>query len=116
MKKFLVLLVVFIAIGARSVSAQTVYITKTGQKYHTGDCRYLSQSKIAIELKEATQNGYDACSVCNPPRSSQSSSQPLRSEAKKSASVQCGALTKAGTRCKHMTKSPNGYCWQHGGN
>ncbi len=29
--------------------------------------------------------------------------------------VQCGAATKAGDRCKRMTKSPNGNCWQHGG-
>ncbi|MEI7801972.1 MAG: DNA/RNA non-specific endonuclease [Bacteroidota bacterium] len=31
-------------------------------------------------------------------------------------SVQCSATTKAGTRCKHMTFSPNGKCFQHGGN
>ncbi len=29
--------------------------------------------------------------------------------------VQCGAATKAGARCTRMTKSPNGNCWQHGG-
>ena len=30
-------------------------------------------------------------------------------------SVQCGASTKSGGRCKRMTSSPNGNCWQHGG-
>ena len=30
--------------------------------------------------------------------------------------VQCSATTKAGARCKRMTKSPNGKCYQHGGN
>lgn len=44
----------------------TVYITNTGKKYHTGGCRYLSKSKIAISLKNA-KVGYDPCSVCNPP-------------------------------------------------
>ncbi|MEK0420647.1 MAG: hypothetical protein RLZZ161_498 [Bacteroidota bacterium] len=29
--------------------------------------------------------------------------------------VQCGASTKSGARCTRMTKSPNGNCWQHGG-
>jgi hypothetical protein len=29
--------------------------------------------------------------------------------------VQCSAITKKGTRCTRMTKSPNGKCWQHGG-
>lgn len=31
-------------------------------------------------------------------------------------SKQCTELTKAGERCKKMTKSPNGKCKQHGGN
>ena len=30
--------------------------------------------------------------------------------------VQCQATTKKGTRCKRMTKSSNGFCWQHSGN
>lgn len=45
----------------------TVYVTKTGAKYHTGSCRYLSRSKIPMSLKEA-QKSYTPCSVCKPPR------------------------------------------------
>jgi len=30
--------------------------------------------------------------------------------------VQCSATLKSGARCKRMTKSPNGRCYQHGGN
>ena len=44
-----------------------VYVTKTGEKYHTGGCRYLSKSKIAINLSDAKKR-YGPCSVCNPPR------------------------------------------------
>ena len=47
---------------------QTVYITKTGKKYHRDGCRYLSQSKIPTTLKDAKANGYTACSVCRPPQ------------------------------------------------
>ena len=47
---------------------QTVYITKTGKKYHRANCRYLSRSKIPVTLKDAKANGYSACSVCNPPK------------------------------------------------
>jgi competence protein ComEC len=47
---------------------QTVYITKTGKKYHTATCRYLSRSKISTSLKDAKANGYTPCSVCKPPR------------------------------------------------
>ncbi|TQI66282.1 hypothetical protein [Clostridium sp. KNHs216] len=46
----------------------TVYITKTGKKYHRDGCRYLRQSKIAISLDDAQAEGYDPCSVCNPPQ------------------------------------------------
>jgi hypothetical protein len=46
----------------------TVYITRTGEKYHRGSCRYLRQSKIPISLTEAKRQGYTACSVCEPPR------------------------------------------------
>lgn len=45
----------------------TVYITRTGAKYHKEGCRYLSKSKIAISLDEAKKQ-CDPCSVCNPPQ------------------------------------------------
>ena len=44
-----------------------VYITKTGEKYHTGTCSYLRQSKIPIPLSEAVSGGYTPCSRCKPP-------------------------------------------------
>lgn len=44
----------------------TVYITKTGDKYHTGSCSYLKKSKIAIDKDTAIAQGYTACSRCNP--------------------------------------------------
>ncbi len=47
-------------------SSKTVYITKTGKKYHRDGCRYLSKSKIPILLNDAIARGYTPCSVCNP--------------------------------------------------
>lgn len=44
---------------------QTVYITRTGAKYHRGSCRYLKYSKIPISLEKAKQS-YGPCSVCRP--------------------------------------------------
>lgn len=44
-----------------------VYITKTGEKYHEGNCSSLRKSKIATTLGEATDGWYDACDKCNPP-------------------------------------------------
>lgn len=43
----------------------TVYVTKTGSKYHRSSCRYLKKSKIPISLSEAKKS-YSPCSVCNP--------------------------------------------------
>lgn len=45
----------------------TVYVTRTGEKYHRNGCRYLRRSKIAISLENA-KFAYSPCSVCNPPR------------------------------------------------
>jgi micrococcal nuclease len=47
---------------------QIVYVTKTGKKYHTATCRYLSQSKIPMTLKDAKAKGYEPCKVCHPPQ------------------------------------------------
>lgn len=46
----------------------TVYITKTGSKYHSNGCQYLRRSKIPTTLGEALSDGYSACSKCSPPR------------------------------------------------
>lgn len=43
----------------------TVYVTRTGAKYHREGCRYL-KSKIPMSLKEAKQR-YTPCKVCKPP-------------------------------------------------
>ncbi|MGH9870226.1 MAG: thermonuclease family protein [Candidatus Polarisedimenticolia bacterium] len=46
--------------------ASTVYVTRTGSKYHLSACRYLSKSKIPLSLKDAAAR-YQPCSVCGPP-------------------------------------------------
>jgi micrococcal nuclease len=43
----------------------TVYITKTGTKYHRENCRHLSGSKIAISIEDARAK-YEACKTCKP--------------------------------------------------
>jgi len=59
---------IFILIGSLIYAEDpTVYITKTGKKYHRGNCSYLRQSKIPIPLSEAVERGYTPCSRCKPP-------------------------------------------------
>jgi len=44
----------------------TVYITRTGSKFHRAGCRSLSRSSSPISRPRAVQQGYQPCSVCNP--------------------------------------------------
>ena len=61
-----VLLLTFVVSIAHSQSDPTVYITKTGSKYHRSGCSYLNKSAIAVKLSEASVS-YSPCSRCNPP-------------------------------------------------
>ena len=40
---------------------------------------------------------------------------PAKEEKKEGEKTQCSENTKAGARCKRMTKDASGKCWQHGG-
>lgn len=70
MKLFLVYISLLLC--CTSIQKETVYITKTGEKYHLENCRYLKYSKKAITLEEAINRGYDPCSVCKPPKAKKS--------------------------------------------
>jgi hypothetical protein len=111
-----------------NVTAQTVYITKTGEKYHKKDCRYLKYSKTEIKLKEAIARAYEACKVCKPTKDIKKATvnTDVRSKGtsitpkirtvtttKKAIASQCTGMTKSGARCKRKTKNVNGRCYQH---
>ena len=119
MKKLIVFLLI---LASTWLIAQTVYITNTGEKYHSSGCRYLSKSKNSISLSDALNQGYEACKVCKPTQTvkTESKQKEVKEETsdtnnQNATSSQCSATTKAGGRCKRMTKSSNGKCWQHGG-
>ena len=79
---FAAALFILFAIPVQALAASgstTVYITKSGTKYHTSTCSYLSQSKIPITLSDAVNNGYSPCSRCKPPTLSASSAPAERS-------------------------------------
>ena len=111
----LILCALFISQNAYS---QTVYVTRTGEKYHDDGCRYLSKRKIETTLKKAKESGYGACSVCKPPTAISSEkiqTQVISPQAptKTATSTQCTARTKSSARCSRMTTNANGKCWQH---
>jgi hypothetical protein len=53
---------------AEEPKAETVYVTRTGKRYHRDGCRYLASSKIPMSLKDAKAQGYTPCKVCQPPK------------------------------------------------
>ena len=54
--------------GAQAKPNATVYITRTGHKYHRVWCRYLRRSSIPVKLSQVKAQGETPCSVCLPPR------------------------------------------------
>lgn len=118
--KFLLGAIILLICAAYS-NAQTVYITKTGKKYHREDCRYLRYSSYAISLTDAKGRGYAACLVCAPPekettgvpQKSRTPSTVAPTVQQKATSSQCTAYTKSGARCKRRTTNASGRCWQH---
>lgn len=126
MKALKILIITLFVTFSLNVSAQTVYTTKTGEKYHKSTCRYLKYSKKGITLKKAKELGYVACKVCKPTqkvdnsptstKSNLSSSTQQKSShttPKKAVATQCTGKTKSGSRCKRKTKNANGRCYQH---
>lgn len=69
-----------VAIAIPAFAGRTVYITKTGSKYHLGSCHYLSKSRIAIDIDDAVARGYTACSVCKPGYPDSKPSEPAPKE------------------------------------
>ena len=43
-----------------------VYITLSGEKYHTANCVFVSDPPIALTLDQALAEGYTPCSRCCP--------------------------------------------------
>jgi hypothetical protein len=82
--------------ASQNTEGVTVYVTKSGTKYHRDNCRYLSNSKKAISLDEASAR-YSPCKVCKPTVGKDGSSytQPA---------TRCQATTKKGTQCKRKAK------------
>jgi hypothetical protein len=112
------LLFALVGVGL-SATAQTVYTTKSGEKYHADGCQHLRKSAYAISLADAKEKGYTACKVCKP--TSKASTTPRTGSGKQNTykaapnatSKQCSALTQTGKRCSRMTKDASGKCWQH---
>lgn len=126
-KSVSILIIIMIGISI-NLSSQTVYVTKTGSKYHKENCRYLHSSKIETTVSKAKADGLSACKVCKPSTSSKATTtettapkatttevkeETKTTSTKKATSSRCTATTKSGNRCKRTTTDWSGKCWQH---
>ena len=101
---------------------ETVYVTRTGSKYHRASCSSLRSSSIPLKLAEAAAR-YGPCSRCSPPTLRQSAKgddadratlkEPAKQKAQPVASGRCQASTKRGTQCSRRAQPARSYCWQH---
>jgi|SRR6185503_20257656 len=110
MKKGLPILVLLLF--SFSSKAQKVYKTPSGAKYHLGTCHTVKNVSEEITIEEAKKLGLEPCKICKPPGFSSSGTSSNKPQGH-GETVQCKGTTKAGTRCKHMTRIANGYCFQH---
>ena len=90
-------------------TAETVYVTRTGKRYHRAECRYLL-SKIKTNIEEAKASGYTPCKVCKPARANGNAKAARSSD--KDKKPRCKAIANNGAQCKQSASS-NGYCRQH---
>jgi len=62
-----ILLFIFASCDLMDDSDTTVYITKTGGKYHKINCSTIKKSTVySISKGEARAEGYSACGTCKP--------------------------------------------------
>lgn len=62
------LLIILLLFQVSAASGDTtVYVTNTGEKYHSYGCQYLRKSCNSISLSNAVSAGYTRCSKCSPP-------------------------------------------------
>lgn len=103
--------------SAITLTAQYVYKTPSGTKYHLYECRMVDNVSKKVQLKTAvTQYGLKPCKICNPPiNSGLTLGTDSRNKAVgKCSKVRCSGWAKTtGRQCKRTTSLCNGYCFQH---
>ena len=105
---------IFLFFLSLNISAQTVYKTPSGQKYHLSNCRMVKNVSSALTIEKAGRIGLSACKICKPPSAPTIGfvSKPKKTPGTNLAN-RCFARTKAGSRCKRKTTIGNNFCFQH---
>ena len=76
-KKYIIAILLISAVTAICTAEEiTVYITKSGSKYHLAGCPSLKGNGIPIVIDEAVARGYEPCKRCNPPGELSAAAEP----------------------------------------
>jgi hypothetical protein len=63
-KNILAICVITLFLIGSKLTAQTVYVTETGKKYHAKNCDIVKTGKKGITLEEAKKKRLEPCKVC----------------------------------------------------
>lgn len=97
-----------------NTDTQNVYKTPSGRKYHLSSCRMVENVyRKLLGEKEISKYYLSPCKICKPSLVLINKDDSSNKTVGTSSSVRCKGYTKQGTRCKHMTRLSNGYCYQH---
>ena len=110
------LVIILLTLVSFKTKAQNVYKTPSGKKYHLASCRMVENvSSKLLGKTDISKYHLTPCKICKPPKVKDLGiSYPFINKAVgQSKSVGCKGVTKKGTRCKHLTKIANGFCYQH---
>ena len=105
-------LIVFLLMSI-TITAQKIYKTPSGAKYHLGSCRMVENVSQEITIEKASKIGLTPCKICHPKNQNSLGFKSSNNAHGQNTTVQCAGKTKKGTRCKHQTSIANGYCFQH---
>lgn len=80
---------------------------------------YESESEVSVAPKKKKSAKSEApateTKTATSTKTAKTAKAPVK-ESERNSSVRCSGKMPDGTRCKRRTFSPNGMCWQHGGN
>ena len=121
-RAFLASFICFFSLSALAQDKVLLCTGKSSHSYHKKTCTGLKQCRatiVSVNIKDAIEIGKDPCDFCyghNAGSPNPGTKMPIklseRSANSNSASSQCLATTKKGSRCSRLASS-DGYCWQH---
>jgi hypothetical protein len=82
-KNLLFIAILFLLLSFTKITAQTVYVTESGKKYHAKNCSLAKTGKKGMELSAAKKAGYDPCKSCKAEEVKIEADKPKEVKAKK---------------------------------